>query len=197
MSHSITIQSLNIENVHFEGAAPAMAQALSTALMFGAEAEVFASAADRSDRPAIGEYWPGQGGIYAGDFRGSDGTVYGLIVGKEEDIGRARWAQAGERDLSDWDGLANTAALRNDCPAAKLAADYVHDEHADFYLPARRELQLAAANVPDKFGTESWYWSSTPYSESYAWAVDFEYGSTSSDYRGHEFRVRPFRRFIY
>jgi len=42
-------------------------------------------------------------------------------------------------------------------PAAKLAAGYTRDEHSDFYLPARRELQLGAANLHDTFGTESWY----------------------------------------
>lgn len=195
MHHSITIHAPALTAIHFGNDMNSMA----IAGFAGIELEASASSVSLIDtaRPAIGEVWVGQGGIYAGDFRGSDGTVYGLIVGKEEDIGRARWAQDGERDLSDWDGLANTAALRNDCPAAKLAAEYVIDGHTDFYLPARRELQLAAANVPDKFGTESWYWSSTPYSESYACSVDFEYGSTSSFNRLSEFRVRPFRRFIY
>lgn len=197
MSHSITIHAPALTAIHLGGDLNSMASALISSLQPTAELEVFASAADRSDRPAIGEYWPGQGGIYAGDFRGGDGTVYGLIVAKEEDVGAARWAPEGKRALSDWDGLINTAALRGDCPAAKLAAEYVRDEHTDFYLPARRELQLAAANVPDKFGTESWYWSSTPYSESYAWAVDFEDGYTDDSYRFIEFRVRPFRRFIY
>lgn len=148
-------------------------------------------------RPAIGDYWEGQGGHYAGDFRGSDGLVYGLIVAPGEDVGRAAWGPTGERELSDWDGLANTARLRNECPAAKLAVGFERDEHSDFYLPARRELQLAAANVPHLFGKESWYWSSTPYSEDYAWAVGFERGYACDDYRDLEFRVRPFRRFIY
>ncbi len=148
-------------------------------------------------RPAIGDYWEGQGGHYAGDFRGSDGSVYGLIVAPGEDVGRASWGPNGERELSDWDGLANTGRLRNECPAAKLAVGFEQDEHSDFYLPARRELQLAAANVPHLFGSESWYWSSTPSGEHYAWAVDFEDGFTSYDYRDDEFRVRPFRRFIY
>ena len=148
-------------------------------------------------RPAIGDYWEGQGGHYAGDFRGSDGSVYGLIVAPSEDAGRAAWGPTGERELSDWDGLANTARLRNECPAAKLAVGFERDEHSDFYLPARRELQLAAANVPHLFGKESWYWSSTPYSEDYAWAVGFEDGSARRLYRDCEFRVRPFRRFIY
>lgn len=153
----------------------------------------------RSDpiRPAIGDYWEGQGGHYAGDFRGSDGSVYGLVVAPGEDVGRAAWGPTGERKLSDWDGMANTARLSG-CPAAMLAAGFERDEHSDFYLPARRELQLAAANVPHLFGKESWYWSSTPYSEDYAWAVGFEYGyTTNCRYRDNEFRVRPFRRFIY
>lgn len=199
MNNPITIHSITIENLHIGSGLPSMARSLISSLIDSAEPENVAaeSAPDSISRPAIGEYWPGQGGIYAGDFRGSDGTVYGLIVGKEEDIGRARWAQAGERDLSDWDGLANTAALRNDCPAAKLAAGYVIDGHTDFYLPARRELQLAAANLHDTFGKESWCWTSTPHGEYFAWAVDFEVGRTYGPNRTREFRVRPFRRFIY
>lgn len=150
------------------------------------------------NRPQIGQYWEGQGGIYIGDFRGGDGSVYGLIVGAEEDIGRARWAHEGDMpNLTDWDGLANTAALVESCPAAKLAAGYTRDEHSDFYLPARRELHLAAANVPDKFSKESWYWSSSCWSARYAWAVDFDGGFTHRIKRDFELRVRPFRRFIY
>lgn len=148
-------------------------------------------------RPTIGDYWEGQGGHYAGDFRGTDGTVYGLIVAPGDDVGRAAWGPNGERALSDWDGLANTGRLRNECPAAKLAAGFERDEHSDFYLPARRELQLAVANVPHLFGSESWYWSSTPSGEHYAWAVDFESGTTLNNNRPTEFRVRPFRRFVY
>lgn len=151
-------------------------------------------------RPAIGDYWPAQGGFYAGDMRGDDGTVYGLIVadcGTAHDVGRAKWGPEGELNLSQWDGLANTQALGEAHPAAKLAAGHTADSHQDFYLPARRELQLAAANVPHLFGADSWYWSSTPRTESYAWAVDFEHGSTLYFYRHDEFRVRPVRRFIY
>lgn len=151
-------------------------------------------------RPTIGTYWPGQGGFYAGDMRGDDGAVYGLIVadcGEAQDVGSAKWGPEGAHDLSQWDGLANTRSLGNEHPAAKLAAGHTADEHQDFYLPARRELQLAAANVPHLFGTDDWYWSSTARTESYAWAVDFEYGHTSNYTRYDEFRVRPVRRFIY
>lgn len=150
-----------------------------------------------ADRPMIGQYWEGQGGIYAGDFLAGDGSIYGLIVAQEQDIGSANWGPVCEHDLSDWDGLKNTQALANSCPAAKLAAGYTCDGHDDFYLPARRELQLGAANLHDTFGKESWYWTSTPYAEHYAWAVDFERGHTLNDFRLNEFLVRPFRRFIY
>lgn len=145
-------------------------------------------------RPRIGEYLAGQGGIYAGEILGDDGTTYGLIIAEQQDVGTARWAPNGERDLSEWDGLTNTSRLRNECPAAKLASDYEADGHADFYLPSRREMMIALANVPHLFGKDSWYWTSTPRSEDYAWAVDFEHGFVTSYFRCFEFRVRPFRR---
>lgn len=145
-------------------------------------------------RPRIGEYLVGQGGIYAGEILGDDGTTYGLVIAEPQDVGTARWAPNGERDLSEWDGLTNTSRLRNECPAAKLASDYEADGHADFYLPSRREMMIALANVPHLFGKDSWYWTSTPRSESYAWAVDFEDGYVDDRSRLNEFRVRPFRR---
>ncbi len=194
--------TINNPTFNFHAGPPALASALVVALLRGdeqdepdANAPVAAQAA--AGRPAIGEYWEGQGGIFAGDFRSGDGPIYGLIVAPEQDIGRAGWGPNGERDLSDWDGLDNTRRLGSECPAAKLAAGYTRDEHSDFYLPARRELQLGAANLHDTFGMESWYWTSTPRAEHFAWAVDFERGYTSGSSRVDEFRVRPFRRFIY
>lgn len=182
---------------HFHAAPPAMASALFAALQDAGEQPATTPPSGDTGRPEIGEYWEGQGGIYAGDFRGDDGVTFGLIVAKEQDIGRARWAPDGERDLSDWDGLANTARLRKECPAAELAAKYECDGHSDFYLPARRELNFAGATLHGTFGKDSWYWTSTPHAESYAWAVDFERGLTSDDCRRFEFRVRPVRRFVY
>lgn len=196
----LIIENLTIEGLHIHTGVPAMAGAMFASLLRGGDdpeppAPVAVQAV--ADRPLIGEYWQGQGGIYAGDFRAGNGSIYGLIVAQEQDIGRAAWGPNGERDLSDWDGLDNTHRLGSECPAAKLAAGYTRDEHNDFYLPARRELLLGAANLHDTFGTESWYWTSAPYAEHYAWAVDFEYGYCSFSNRRREFRVRPFRRFIY
>ena len=202
--------TINADNLHiaFNHAAAApemtpMARAFIDALIRSATGQdapppAFPEVPAVDGRPRIGEYWPGQGGIYAGDFRGDDGVIFGLIVSDcGEDVGRARWAPDGERNnLSVWDGLTNTTALRDNCPAAKLASDHQADGLADFYLPARRELQLAAANLPHLFGSESWYWSSTPYSTSHAWAVDVEDGRVDYNDRSNEFRVRPFRRVV-
>lgn len=193
---SLIIQNLSIEGLTINGGIPAMARAMLSALM-EPDVEPVPNAPTVAGRPPIGEYWPGQGGIYAGDFRGSDGVVFGQIIGREEDIGTARWAPDGTRLTSDWDGAENTRLLLSDCPAAKLAARYTADGHADFYLPAQRELQFACANVRHLFGESGWYWSSTSRGESYAWAVDFEDGYTILSRRSTEFRVRPFRRFIY
>ena len=190
--------NLSIENltINYSGV-PSMASALISSMLSADEPAAPEAEQPVHGRPLIGQEWPGQGGIYAGDFRGGDGSIYGLIVAPEQDIGIATWGPNGERDLSDWDGLENTRRLVNECPAAKLAAGYTRDEHTDFYLPARRELQLGGANLHETFGKESWYWTSTPRAEHYAWAVDFEYGITDFNFRLTEFRVRPFRRFIY
>lgn len=149
------------------------------------------------NRPKIGEYLAGQGGIYVGDILGDDGILYGLVTGSEQDIGRAKWGPDAERDLSDWDGLSNTNRLRKECQAAKLAANYEADGHVDFYLPARREMLVAMANVPHLFSKQSWYWTSTPYGPTSAWAVDFERGDVYVFSRYDVFRVRPFRRFTH
>lgn len=147
-------------------------------------------------RPRIGQYLVGQGGIYVGDILGDDGVLYGLIAAQEEDVGEAAWGPIGVLSLSEWDGLSNTSALR-ESPAAKLAGDYERDGHCDFYLPARRELMVALANVPHLFGKEGRYWTSAPRSDAYAWAVVFEYGYVRDYFRDYEFRVRPFRRFTH
>ncbi|HCW20921.1 MAG TPA: DUF1566 domain-containing protein, partial [Achromobacter sp.] len=144
----------------------------------------------------IGEYLPGQGGIYAGDILGDDGVVYGLIAASEDLDGTYAWGpEDGERSASTWDGLLNTnALLRHDGPhpAARAAKGYSADGQADFYLPSKRELQIIAANLPHLFQPKP-YWSSTPYGSYCAWAVYFEDGGVGPWGRGREFRVRPVR----
>lgn len=149
-------------------------------------------------RYKIGEYVPGEGGYFAGDIRGDDGRIYGLIDAGKDATVKGTWGSNGEIEgLSDWDGLTNTIALRKrGCPVADLCAGYERDGHTDFYLPARRELIIAQANLPHLYD-KAWHWTSTPYGANLAWAVDFENGYVSIHYRGNEFLARPFRRLIY
>ncbi|WP_286775806.1 MULTISPECIES: DUF1566 domain-containing protein [unclassified Pseudomonas] len=152
--------------------------------------------------PALGSYWPEQGGYNAGLVRGEDGAPdYYLIVPLLTEQLRAAWGGYGEEvegATSASDGLANTLALladSNEHPAAKLASEFTADGHNDFYLPARRELQVSEANVPELF-EKAYHWSSSQRSAYYAYGVYFEGGWLDYDRMNSEFLVRPVRRFI-
>jgi len=152
--------------------------------------------------PPLGSYWPGQGGFNAGLVRGEDGAPdYYLIVPQLTEQLSAAWGGYGEEvegASSASDGLANTRALladSNDHPAAKLASEFTADGHSDFYLPARRELQLAEANVPELF-EKAYHWSSSQRSAYVAYLMVFEGGWLDVNRKDGEFLVRPVRRFI-
>lgn len=154
--------------------------------------------ADAPQRYTLGQYVPGEGGYFAGDILGDDGRIYGLIDAGKDATVKGTWGADGEIDgLSQWDGLTNTIALRKrGCPVADLVAGYEKDGHSDFYLPARRELIIAQANLPHMY-EKAWHWTSMPYGSSYAWAVGFECGNVGINGRSYEFLARPFRRLIY
>lgn len=147
-------------------------------------------------RASIGDYVPDQGGIYIGDFKGGDDTVYGLLMADPvETVSMAgRWDAEDAHGLSEWDGLDNTKRLRDKSPAAKLASNYEADGHHDFYLPSRREMMIALANVPQLFRWDGWYWTSTTFGGHETWAVDFKQGKVGYYSREHKFWVHPFRR---
>ena len=153
--------------------------------------------------PQIGQPWPGQGGIYAGRARGEGGCDYHLIVslpalGTHPEIA---WGAAGEDEhcaCSEWDGAANTRALAassNKHPAATWAADLEIEGHTDWYLPARRELALCYATVPELF-EKKWHWSSTQYSPTGAWVQGFDDGLQYGDRKVLTCRARAVRRFL-
>lgn len=156
----------------------------------------------RLEVPALGSYWPGQGGYNAGLVRGENGEPdYYLIVPVLSEQLRAEWGGRGEEcegANSASDGATNTQALLADSsehPAAKLASEFTADGHSDFYLPARRELQVAEANVPELF-EKAYHWSSTQRSADSAYLVGFEHGWLYNGVKDSEFLVRPVRRFI-
>ena len=154
--------------------------------------------------PAIGQYWQGQGGFYAGLMRGQDGQPDYHLVVTPADLGEVKaitWGGKGESDAgaeSEWDGQANTNALLNSAhshPAAEYAAGLTIEDHRDFYLPSRRELRLCWVNLPEQFSKE-WYWSSTQYSPNLAWYQHFADGGQFYGRKGIELRARAVRRVL-
>lgn len=156
-----------------------------------------------SSVPAIGEYWPGQGGVYAGVMRGEDGQPdYHLIVPTHESVKGKKLTYSGyevdEQEASSRrDGLANTLHLvegsGENHPAAQWCDGLTIEGHKDLYLPAISELALCMANVPELFEKE-WHWSSTQRSAYSAFSLNFDDGFQDYSVKHDGLRVRPVRR---
>lgn len=154
-----------------------------------------------SEVPAVGEYWEGQGGVYAGFIRGESGAPgWHLIVPTHPSATNdsIKWGpyNIDVGVASHTDGRANTTALAllgDEYQAATWATNLEIEGHRDFYLPARRELALAEVNLADHF-VKGWYWSSTQYSADYAWSQYFGDGYQSSAHKGNPGRARAVRR---
>ena len=161
--------------------------------------------ASANDVPAIGEFWPGQGGVNAGLMRGENGQPdYWLIVPAHESVKGKKLAYGGyEVDepeaASRFDGLANTLHLVEGSaqthPAAAWCDGLAIEGHSDFYLPAINELALCMANVPELFQKE-WHLSSSQRSAYLAFTMSFGGGIQGLNVKHFELRVRPVRRFI-
>lgn len=148
--------------------------------------------------PAIGDVWPGQGGIYAG-FMPARGSAEGYHMILGDDIGEHEWSPYGDESpaTSLTDGRANTQALVESgaaYPAAIAAHEHQADGHADFYLPAPAELYEIWLNLNGKI--RGWAWSSAQRSAYSAFNVHFEGGFQDSLGKSFELVVRPLRRFI-
>lgn len=148
--------------------------------------------------PQIGEYWDGQGGIYAGVMPIENGGFAHRIVSTDEaeDLEYGGYNHSVSGATSKINGYANTLALLADSekhPAARWCADYGKDGHSDFYLPAQRELSLAWATIEQVFGPH-WYWSSTQSSDYRAWYQSFSVGYALNLGKSSTARVRAFRR---
>lgn len=145
--------------------------------------------------PAVGAYWPGEGGINA-SFVPARGDVpaHYLILGTKS-LGELKWGRYKEESkaISKWDGKANTDALiaAGGHPAAEAARAYTADGHSDFDLPAASQLyQVWAYDLI----AEGAYWSSSQRSAYYAFYVHFDDGYQGNDVKDNELHVRPVRR---
>lgn len=158
------------------------------------------------------------GGFYAGDIE-IEGQWYKLIVADvSADItgANSRWKTSntdtpGTDHLTD--GVANTSAMIAAGielhPAAAHCIDHRGGGNADWYMPAKDELNVIYQNLdygrpncppdflsggPQAF-TNAWYWASTQYSSDLGWSQLFGGGNQGSNSKpGSNRRVRPVRR---
>ncbi|MBL8518226.1 MAG: DUF1566 domain-containing protein [Betaproteobacteria bacterium] len=155
----------------------------------------------------LGQPWPEQGGLFAGHLpaicRDGPGPDYFLIVPDDPKLFGAdlAWGPYGKKiDGADHkqDGAANTQALlasEHSHPAAKFCAEFRHGGHADWHLPAQRELAVICAVLPD-LPAAGWYWSSTQYSSDGAWYSYFPSGVQNVNGKDYKGRVLPVRKVL-
>lgn len=151
--------------------------------------------------PAIGEYWPGEGGVNGGLFPGGDKPYYLIVPTGADAESNLEWGGYGQEldgAKSAWDGQATTAYLassnrEHDHPAAQFCANFERDGHKDFYLMARREASFLEITVPDVF-TQSYHWTSSQRSAYGAYYVDFGGGWLHLNVKDFERLARPVRR---
>lgn len=125
--------------------------------------------------PRVGEKWPEQGGIYAGEVRGENGAPnYHLILVDQPEPAAMPWQKA-----MDW-----AAGLK------------VHG-FSDWALPTRREQRLLFVNAREHF-QEEWYWSGEQHAahSDNAWVQDFGDGYQDDDWKDDEYRVLAVRRIV-
>lgn len=151
------------------------------------------SACQTITRPAIGEYWAGQGGIYGGRREYPEGLCY--VIFAATDVGKHAYGEHGTNveATSNIDGRENTAVMVNrdgSHPAADASYAYTCDGHNDFYLPSSGELHHGYLYLPEAF-EKGWYISSTQRSAYHAFTMTFAVGHQGYGVKLSELRVRP------
>ncbi|MEO6680111.1 MAG: DUF1566 domain-containing protein, partial [Pseudomonas sp.] len=153
--------------------------------------------------PALGEYWPGQGGINGGFVAARGDVPEHYLIFAKDDVGDHAWGGRGFelKGLSKTDGYTNTQVLignndENKHPAANACAEHIADDHHDFYLPAAAELYQGWLNCPEVFAQDCYYWSSSQRSAHFAFCMYFDDGNQDTCGKDNELRVRPVRRFF-
>lgn len=186
---------LEYKGLKFKVARPRLAEiAIASVFAPGAPAANVLTLAP-STIPAVGAYWPGEGGINAGfvPARG-DVPAHYLILGTKS-LGELKWGRYKEESkaISKWDGKANTDALiaAGGHPAAEAARAYTADGHSDFDLPAASQLYQVWAH---DLIAEGAYWSSSQRSAYSAFFMHFGDGGSNITGKDIELLVRPVRR---
>ena len=162
-----------------------------------------------------------QGGlIFYLDVLDSLPNVKGMVAAPADQSIAAIWGRD-ETDISGAEGTAigtgspNTAAIVSECPepgiAAKICDDLVLNDHTDWFLPSRDELDLIWDNLADSDGDDfnsgptdpgnlggfaiSFYWSSSEIDDGKALSQSFSVGNQTTDFKDSLNRVRAIRAF--
>lgn len=159
MKNAIVLEShKEILSAHMRGEYPELA------LVIPAKEAEPSEITDISAKYEIGKYYPNKG-IYAGELKKQDG-FYGIFAALQD---------AGEKD-EDGDSQEYTW---DEAMKIKFSQDNIH-------VPDIRELSLLHLNIDDVNAglsaaggekLESYYWSSTEYSNFYAWRLDMSDGN--------------------
>ncbi|MEZ0197686.1 DUF1566 domain-containing protein [Pseudomonas qingdaonensis] len=151
----------------------------------------------QTDTPAVGQPWPGQGGINGGFVPAIGDVPAHYLILADSDVGEHEWGgrNTESKAISRHDGKANTDILiaEGGHPAAEAARAYRANGHNDFDLPAASQLYQAWVHG---LITEGAYWSSSQRSALTAFDMDFDDGSQDSTGKLYELRVRPVRRYF-
>lgn len=151
--------------------------------------------------PQLGEYWHGQGGIYAARMRGNKGQPDRHVVVPVADglDFKSEWGCRGvEIKGADNDlyGMPNTAAMAEaGSDLAKKILGMKIEGHCDFYLGARHEYRACYLSVPELFKKE-WYWTSTQHGAHHAFVQYFSDGNQGYGNETSRYYVRPVRSFV-
>lgn len=149
--------------------------------------------------PAVGEVWPGEGGINGGLFQGGERPYFLIVPTGADAEGTFEFGSYGkdlDGAMSPHDGMTNTADLvetDNDYPAARFCAKFERDGHNDYYLMARREASFLEGTVPQSF-SQARHWTSSQYSANHAYSMGFVDGWLNGFDKISERLVRPVRR---
>ena len=155
------------------------------------------------NKPTLAVGMPYQGGIIA---YLDDTGEHGLIAAPEDQNTGIQWYNGnylatGATGTAKGTGQSNTTKIvqtQGDGEyAAKLCDDLVLNGYDDWFLPSEKELDLLYQNreLIGGFSDHTYYWSSTEFGSTEAWALAFIEAQRRGDQKYKIFRVRAVRVF--
>ena len=152
-----------------------------------------------------------QGGKVSYIFQSGDpgyveGETHGIIAASSDQSSGIEWGcyfieLSGADGLLLGDGWGNTVDIINGCPngdrAAEVCWNLSLNGYSDWYLPSYGELSILNQNrvLIGGFSIGSTYWSSTEYTNTQSWDVEFGGYGGQSEKHNSSLRVRAIRNF--